>query len=498
MATETTTQHASDSQMQKVASFDGDEKADVTFVEDIPTYDTLQTKRLLRKIDWHLIPFLSLLYLLSFLDRTNIGNAKLFGLEKAIGLEGMEYNTALSVFFVTYVLFEVPSNMVLKRWRASMWFPIMMLAWGITMTLTGLVKDFKGLVIARVFLGVAEAGLFPGVNYYITLWYCRRECAFRAAIFFSAATVAGAFGGLLARGINEMDGLGGKDGWAWIFILEGLLTVIVAIIAFWAMADSPATASFLNAEEAKEVSLRLSHDNDDLASHYDAKFMKAAFVDWKIWVQSVAYIGILVPLYSFSLFLPSIIRAMGYSDAMSQLLTVPPYVVGCIFTVLGGFYSDRMNKRAVFLGGYCISAIIGYVFLLSTDTPAVQYIGTFLAACGVYPMIPIMVMWNGNNIGGSTKRGAGIAIQIAFGNCGGVISSFIYRNGDRPRYFLGHGVCLGFLCMSFVLIVFQWFALGRINKRRDEEHPHPNDYSTEMKRLEMDSGDEASFFRYTR
>ncbi len=134
--------------------------------------------------------------------------------------------------------------------------------------------------------------------------------------------MAGAFGGLLARGINEMHGLGGLDGWAWIFILEGLLTVVVAIIAFWAMADSPATASFLSAEEAKEVSFRLAHDNDDLASHYHVKFMKAAFADWKIWVQSVAYIGILVPLYSFSLFLPSIIRAMGYSDAMSQLLTV--------------------------------------------------------------------------------------------------------------------------------------------------------------------------------
>ncbi|KAL5318051.1 hypothetical protein ACEPPN_015155 [Leptodophora sp. 'Broadleaf-Isolate-01'] len=169
------------------------------------------------------------------------------------------------------------------------------------------------------------------------------------------------------------------------------------------MADSPAIVSFLNAEEAKEVSLRLSHDNDDLASHYHVKFAKAAFANWKIW-----------------------------------LLTVPPYVLGCIFTVLGGFYSDRLNKRAV------------------------------------YPMIPIMVMWNGNNIGGSTKRGAGIAIQIAFGNCGGVISSFIYKNTDAPRYFTGHGVCLGFLSMSFILIAFQWFILGRINMSRDAEHPHPS------------------------
>ena len=126
-----------------------------------------------------------------------------------------------------------------------------------------------------------------GVNYYITLWYCRRECAFRAAIFFSAATVAGAFGGLLARGINEMADIGGRPGWAWIFILEGLLTIIVALIAFWALSDSPKTATFLTEEESKEVQYRLANDNDDLASHYDTKFMFHAFADWKIWMQSM-------------------------------------------------------------------------------------------------------------------------------------------------------------------------------------------------------------------
>ncbi|KAJ5038641.1 uncharacterized protein L3040_006322 [Drepanopeziza brunnea f. sp. 'multigermtubi'] len=485
-----------DAPLKQVTTKDVEENVEEK-VEDISTFDVQQTKKLLRKIDWHLIPFLSLLYLLSFLDRTNIGNAKLFGLEKSLNMKGMQYNTALCVFFVTYVLFEVPSNMILKRWRASMWFPIMMLAWGITMTLTGLVTDFKGLVIARVFLGMAESGLFPGVNYYITLWYARKECAFRAAIFFSAATVAGAFGGLLARLINEMDGTGGRPGWAWIFILEGLLTVVVAFVAFWAMSDNPQTATFLTTEEAKEVYLRLKHDNDDLAHHYDTKFMIHAFADWKIWLQSVAYIGILTPLYSFSLFLPSIIRAMGYSDAMSQLLTVPPYVLGCIITVLGGYFSDKLNKRGIFLSIFSLTAIVGYILLLSTDIPGVQYTGTFLAASGVYPAIPIMVMWNGNNIGGSTKRGVGIAIQIGFGNCGGVIASFIYRNQDAPRYYLGHGTCLGFLGMSFILILAQMAILKFINKRRDKDHPHPSTYTTEMKVAERDNGDQASFFRYT-
>jgi sugar phosphate permease len=497
MVAQTATSPEQDLHLKQMASADIEDKPDVAFVENVPTFDTKNTKQLLRKIDWHLIPFLSLLYLLSFLDRTNIGNAKLFGLEKSIGLKGMQYNTALCVFFITYVMFEVPSNMILKRWRASMWFPIIMLAWGITMTLTGLVKDFHGLVIARIFLGVAEAGLFPGVNYYITLWYARRECAFRAAIFFSAATVAGAFGGLLARGINEMAGVGGRPGWAWIFILEGLLTVVVALIAFWVMADSPATATFLTKEEAIEVQARLKHDNDDLAEYYDTKFMKHAFLDWKIWLQSFAYLGVLTPLYSFSLFLPSIIAAMGYTAGTSQLLTVPPYVLGCICTVLGGFYSDRMGKRGLFLSCFAVTALVGYTLLIATHIPAAQYIGTFLAACGVYPMIPIMVMWNGNNVGGTVKRGVGIAIQIGFGNCGGVIASFIYRNQDKPRYLIGHGVNMAFMGMSLILIVLQMFILSSINKKRDREHGRPEDYSVEAKRAEMDLGDQASFFRYT-
>jgi MFS family permease len=134
-----------------------------------------------------------------------------------------------------------------------------------------------------------------GVNYYITLWYRRRECAFRAAIFFSAATVAGAFGGLLARGINEMNGVGGKPGWAWIFILEGILTVFIAIISFWAISDNPRSASFLTEEETMEVQKRLKHDSEDLAEYYDTKFMWIAFADWKIWLQCVCVSGRLNP-----------------------------------------------------------------------------------------------------------------------------------------------------------------------------------------------------------
>jgi len=161
------------------------------------------------------------------------------------------------------------------------------------------------------------------------------------------------------------------------------------------------------------------------------------------------------------------------------------------------FFIYLIADKPRFLMGFCSLALVGYILLISSNIPAAQYTGTFLAACGVYPMIPIMVMWNGNNIGGSTKRGVGIAMQIGFGNCGGVIASFVYRAKDVPRYFFGHGIIMGFLAMSLTLIVVQFFALSAINRKRNAENRNPKEYTTEEKYGEMDKGDNASYFRYT-
>lgn len=154
---------------------------------------------------------------------------------------GLDYNIALAVFFPFYVAIEIPSNIMMKRFRPSVWLTFIMVSWSIVMICMGLVENFGGLMACRIFLGIAEGGLFPGVNYYITSWYRRHECGFRMALFFSAATLAGAFGGLLARGISEMHNVGGKPAWSWIFILEGLLTLLVASTAYWAISDHPST-----------------------------------------------------------------------------------------------------------------------------------------------------------------------------------------------------------------------------------------------------------------
>lgn len=175
-----------------------------------------QDKKLLRKLDLHLIPWLTLLYLISFLDRTNIGNAKIDGLLTDLHMSQNQYQASLSIFFISYALFEPLTNVLLKRLRPSIFLPLIMLLWGICMVCMGLVHDFSGLAAARFFLGMFEAGLFPGVNYYLSCWYKRSEFGIRAAVFFSAAALAGSFGGLLAAAIIQMRGVGGKAGWAWL------------------------------------------------------------------------------------------------------------------------------------------------------------------------------------------------------------------------------------------------------------------------------------------
>lgn len=270
---------------------------------------------MLWKLDLRLIPWLCLLYLISFLDRTNIGNARLDHLESSLHISGGQYNAALSIFFVSYSLAEPLTNVLLKRLRPSIFIPSIMILWGLCMTMMGLVHNFQGLMTARFFLGLAEAGLFPGITYYLSCWYRRCEFGLRAAIFFSAAAVSGSFGGLLAAAIGKMDGVGGKKGWSWIFIIEGIATVIISIASFWMVYDFPDEATFLSDIDRQRVIRRLKADQQSSAEHEDFRmaYLWASVRDWKTWLGAIIYMGADGPLYAFSLFLPSIIAAVSLS-----------------------------------------------------------------------------------------------------------------------------------------------------------------------------------------
>ncbi|BGP24271.1 hypothetical protein JCM10295v2_003181 [Rhodotorula toruloides] len=446
---------------------------------DAPYLSPAEEKKLMRKIDYKLVPFLSLLYLLSFLDRVNIGQARLDGLEKDLHLKGNQYQIALVVFFVGYVSTEIPGNILLKKMRPSRFIPAIMISWGIVMTLMGTCTNFGGIVAARFILGLTESVLFPGICFYLVSWYKRNESNLRIAIFFSSATLSGAFGGLLAYGLSKMAGVGGKGGWAWIFIIEGLLTFIVGCISPWMIEDFPEEAKFLTSVEREHVVRRLREDTG-AAGSFKWKYVMDAFKDWKTYVFALIYIGVAEPLYALSLFSPTIISELGtFSRAQSQLLSTPPYALAFFITLATAIYSDRIQRRGIFNIFWMTVVVIGYGILIGIETkkhPGVAYFAVFLCVCGVAPCIANTIVWTGNNFAGVLKRGTSMGVMFAVGNSGGIVSSLVYRNQDTPRFILGHAVGLGFAGMSVLLSIFMMFYFQRENARRDEVYGKVPDY----------------------
>ncbi|KXJ87595.1 major facilitator superfamily domain-containing protein [Microdochium bolleyi] len=435
-------------------------------------HPVVNEKKLLRKIDLRLLPAVGVLYLLSFLDRSNVGNARIEGLLIDLSMTGEEYLTGLTLYFVGYVLFEIPCNIILKRTTPHFWLPTLTIAWGVVATLLGIVHNRDGFWAARFFLGVTESGLFPGVVYYFSMWYKRKERQYRIALFFSCASLAGAFGGVLAYGIGKMAGIVWERGWRWIFLLEGIATVLVAFFAFGFIHNYPDTSKFITEEERAFIHQRLSADSD-ATNHEEFSWaaVKEALTDVNCWLYGLGFHTCSLPLYTLSLFLPLIISSLGYTAANAQLLTVPPYAFAFITTLTVSVLSEKYGQRAIFIAGSAIFAAIGYAILLSntnpTGRPGISYLGTFFAAGGIYPATALVLSWPAINVSGQTKRGIANAMQISIGNLGAVLGTQLYRPADQPRYIVGHSFALGYLLMNVVVVGILGWRLKKENKRRE-------------------------------
>ncbi|KND92688.1 putative transporter [Tolypocladium ophioglossoides CBS 100239] len=456
------------------------------------------TKDLLNKIDRHLLPLISVLYLVSCLDRSNLGNAKHAGLAEDLHMTGRDdYNIAISVFFPFYLAVQIPSNLVMKRLRPSLWISTLMLAWAIVTIFLGLVKNYTGLLVLRCALGIAQGGIFPGIVYYLTKWYKRHEYGLRIAIFFSAEVAGGSLNGFLGDSIMELDGVCGLNGWSWIFIVEGLVSLCIAGVAYWRMHDYPDSAKFLAPSEKQTVIRRLDEDASELSDLFELEYVRNALLDWKIWMLMVITVGICIPLYSIGEFLPAIIEDLGYTDERALLMAIPPHAAACLFILGGGYLADKHRQRGVYIIGFCVLAMIGFAILGAVQNSAIKYFACFLVTMGIYPIVPQDVAWNANNIGGSTKRAVGIAMHIGFGNLGGAVAGFIIREDDAPRFVSGHGILLLITAASCLLTVLMTWYLRKENARRDRIYKSPDSYTREEKTFEAEKGDRAPFFRYT-
>ncbi|KAG7120823.1 MFS-type transporter cnsO like protein [Verticillium longisporum] len=479
----------------------GLDPADAEFFE---TYPEEKRKRVFRKVDFRLVPMLALLYLICHIDRANIGNAKIEGMVDDLGMTGVQYNIVLSIFFVPYVLLEVPSNIILKKFkRPSMYLGILALSWGVVMTCTGLVKNFGGLMATRVLLGIFEAGFFPGAIYLCSYWYMPKDLSSRISYFYCASALSGAFSGLLAAGIAKMDGVGGYEGWRWIFILEGLATVVLGVACFFLLIDTPALSTrWLEPDEIRYLELSMFIKQGGGFREESAvkwKDLKMVLTNWRIYVQAYFLLCQSALSYGIKFTLPTITTSMGFSTTNAQLTSAPPYVAAAASAIIFAKISDRFFWRMPFVVTPMAIVTTAYSIIISLngelkEKRAVAYFSVVLAVVGIYPIQAAAASWNANNIAPSSRRAIGIALMNCVGNVGGIVGSFMYLEREKPKYYTGFGLSLAFGASGMIVAVLLELSYKHANARKAKIAEEAKQKYTEEELFEM--GDRSPLFKH--
>ncbi|WWC65480.1 uncharacterized protein I303_108098 [Kwoniella dejecticola CBS 10117] len=435
--------------------------------EDIPALDPHEERRLLRKLDTYVISILGVLYLLSFLDRSNIGNANVAGMSVDLGLVGNQFGTCVSIVYATYVTFEPVYANLLKIVTPKILLSVSTLCWGCLTIATAWATNYHGLLAIRILLGATEAGLFPCVNMYLLMTYRREEIGRRLSFIYVCAALSGAFGGLLAYGLTQIHS-SKLAGWQILYIVEGCVSTAFAPIAYFLVPNRVDESWFLNAKEKDMCKTRLQINrrfyNPD--EHFNWRDVRRALLDWKTWCHGVNQFLIDITLYAFTTFMPTIIKGLGFSSYYAQLMTVPVYVVAALSFLVFGYFSDKYRMRSPFIVLACVFIIIGYVILLAAPQVGARYFGLYLVAVGLYPSTALNLAWCSGNAAGHFKRATASGTMQLIGNCAGAAIGYIFNAQSAPRYFKGLYVAVGATVLSIIITVVQALLIKRENERR--------------------------------
>ncbi|KAL5365160.1 major facilitator superfamily domain-containing protein [Aspergillus floccosus] len=467
-------------------SMDSDAKADIssTWVENAAvepsvTFTAEEEKALVKKIDLCLLPMIWVMYLLSYMDRTNIGNAKIAGMQDDLNLSSNDYSIALVVFFVGYVVFEVPSNLVLSRTRPSMFLPSIMVVWGALTCIMAAIKDFKHLVVLRTLLGCVEAGFAPGVLLVLSSWYKRTEQSRRFGVYISAAILSGAFGGLLAAGIVDgLEGVHGIRGWRWLFIVEGAATVGVGLIAMFVLLDFPANSRSLSSRE-KEIALaRLATENVTAMTEGGERLsplqaMLLSVKDWRTWMFVIGYM-VIVGSSTLSYFYPTLVEGLFTASSTKQvnLLTVPIYGVAFVCTAITAYYSDRIPlwRGLVISIWLCFSLACSIAVCVVYNFTA-RYALLVLMAAGLWATNGGCLAYASSAFAGMRPeaRGVSLALVNALGNLAQIYGSYLFPSSDSPKYIMGFSVISAMLALGVVVFMLLHIWLRRKVQREGDQ-----------------------------
>ena len=419
-----------------------DDDLDVAIVE----------RRIRRKYDFRILPLVTAIYLCGFLVRVNISNVQ-DQLMTKFQLTADSFGLLLIAFFIGYTLFEVPANLMLKRFTAPKWLSFILLSWGLFACLTAFSTSFPLLWLCRLFVGTLEAGIFPGILWYLSLWYKRSERGFRFSIFFTAALLSSSLAGLLAYFLLGLDGLYGFEGWQWVFFIEGLPSVLLAPIIYFNLPADPDRAEWLSDRERSIAAnrLKVSHELDveeDVCllpeenmfpeisqaappSEIDEERKLDVFTEPTVWLFSFLYFCISMPMAAVSFFLPKMVQLLGFSFVVSNLVTVPLYMVAAAYVLLLSRSSDKNTERPfhiIFSTLVGLTGFLGLTILDPNTNVKVLFVFVQLAVIGSAGAVPLTGVWLTGVIPHDKPLllAVGTGTMVTFGQLASIICPYVY------------------------------------------------------------------------
>lgn len=438
-------------------------------VEQAQWVDPNLEKRIVRKLDWNLLSLVSVLYLLAFLDRSNIGNAKVAGMQEDLSLSDGDYQWLLTIFYISYIVFAF----LVLGWKMvppHYWAAFVVFGWGVSSTAQAGAFNWAGMMVCRFFLALFEQGYGPGIPYLLSFFYLRHEIGFRSGIFLSMAPLATCFAGALAYGITS--GHAAIANWRLLFLVEGAPVLVMGVVVFFFLPDGPSEARFFNEDEKRVTRARTMRQTaqTERSTGVDWKETFATLADIKPWMTALMYFSCNVSFASLPVYLPTILEEMGFIGVDAQGLSAPPYFLSFLVTIATTWIADRTQQRGLTI--MLTSAIggVGYIMLAATSSVGTRYAGAFLAAAGVFPAIANILPWVTNNQGSDSRRGAGFVMLNLIGQCGPLLGTRVYPEVDGPQYVKGHSICAAFLFFTTLLALSLRTLLAWENKKMDRQY----------------------------